>query len=120
MTPEAQILSHAKDLYKQRPDWVTFWREVFGPRGIVQHVIRDVEKAAAFKETPECAEIQMMVYSLKADKTLDTEEEYTVITVRLPKSLHKALKEAAHDANLSMNKLCIERLQEQTSVPQSS
>ncbi|RIK80507.1 MAG: hypothetical protein DCC67_09290, partial [Planctomycetota bacterium] len=41
----------------------------------------------------------------------DTESEPTrVITVRLPKSMHEALRHEAHDLRTSMNKLCISKL----------
>lgn len=42
-----------------------------------------------------------------ADADLDATR---VITVRLPKSLHLALKAEAHDRHTSMNQLCIAKL----------
>ena len=33
-----------------------------------------------------------------------------MITVRLPKSLHEALRDEAHEHRTSMNKLCISKL----------
>ena len=41
---------------------------------------------------------------------LDEEEPTRVITVRLPKSLHEALRVEAHEHQTSMNKLCISKL----------
>lgn len=38
------------------------------------------------------------------------QEPVRVITVRLPKSLHERLREAAYQQRTSMNQLCIERL----------
>jgi len=38
------------------------------------------------------------------------EEPTRVITVRLPCSLHDALKAAAHDARVSLNSFCISKL----------
>ena len=38
------------------------------------------------------------------------QEATKVITVRLPKSLHDALKAEAHDHRTSMNRLCISKL----------
>ena len=40
----------------------------------------------------------------------DGHEPTRVITVRLPKSLHEALRAEAHDHKTSMNKLCIAKL----------
>jgi len=46
-----------------------------------------------------------------ADCTLESDMDATrVITVRLPKSLHLALKAEAHDRHTSMNQLCIAKL----------
>ena len=45
------------------------------------------------------------------DCPLDSDMDATrVITVRLPKSLHLALKAEAHDRHTSMNQLCIAKL----------
>ena len=40
----------------------------------------------------------------------DDLEPTRVITVRLPKSLHEALRAEAHERRTSMNKLCISKL----------
>jgi hypothetical protein len=37
-------------------------------------------------------------------------EDTTVITVRIPKSLHKQLKDKSHSMRTSMNKLCVAKL----------
>jgi predicted HicB family RNase H-like nuclease len=42
--------------------------------------------------------------------TPGAQEETRVITVRLPKSLHDALKAEAHEYRTSMNRLCISKL----------
>ena len=56
-------------------------------------------------------EIQKMVASLRTRKAGGSKNEATrVITVRLPESLHEALKAEASDHNTSMNKLCISKL----------
>ena len=41
---------------------------------------------------------------------MDDAEPTRVITVRLPKSLHEALRVEAHEHRTSMNKLCISKL----------
>ena len=55
--------------------------------------------------------IQKMVASLRTRKAGGSKNEVTrVITVRLPESLHEALKAEASDHSTSMNKLCISKL----------
>jgi predicted HicB family RNase H-like nuclease len=39
------------------------------------------------------------------------DEPQRIVTVRMPKSLHEALKSDAHKAETSLNQLCINRLQ---------
>lgn len=39
------------------------------------------------------------------------DEPLTVITVRLPKTLHESLKIQAHDFRTSLNKLCVAKLE---------
>ena len=45
-----------------------------------------------------------------SDSTANGKEPQRVITVRLPKSMHEALKEEAKQHRTSMNKLCISKL----------
>ncbi len=64
-----------------------------------------------FEQSNEFAEIQKMVAGLRTRKAGSGKNEPTrVITVRLPESLHEALKAEASDHNTSMNKLCISKL----------
>ena len=69
------------------------------------------EEYVKFEQSEEFAEIQKMVAGLRTRKAGGGKNEPTrVITVRLPESLHEALKAEASDHNTSMNKLCISKL----------
>lgn len=113
MTEKPQeVLRVANDLYRQTPDWVTFFREVLGLNGIVRQVYPRAEEMAEFERTEEYCEIQQMLAKLRnrgGAKPTDVEPT-TVITVRLPKSLHDSLRAEAHERRTSMNKLCISKL----------
>jgi len=111
-TSRRHVIEVASELYAQRPDWVTFFREVLGIEGIVRKVYANAEDHEAFKKTEEYAGIQRMLEALRAGGGGDKvpEEPVRVITVRLPESLHEALKAEAHDYNTSMNHLCISKL----------
>lgn len=109
---EAEVLRHAQELYAKHPDWITFYREVLGLSGIVRRRYRSPEALAEFEQTPAYAEIHEMLTHLRMqgiDPKL-AEEQTRVITVRLPKCLHDALKAEAHQHQTSMNKLCISKL----------
>ncbi|HTM54306.1 MAG TPA: toxin-antitoxin system HicB family antitoxin [Pirellulales bacterium] len=103
----------ADEIFRQRPSWVTFFREVLGVDGIVRQVYSSPEALSQFEQTPEYQKIQQMLAKLRendADLPGGPREPTRVITVRLPKSLHESLRAEAHDRHTSMNKLCISKL----------
>lgn len=106
-----KVLQVAKPLFHEKPDWVTFFRETLGVKGAARAVFPSQEEYVLFEQSTEFAEIQKMVASLRTRKAGGSKNEATrVITVRLPESLHEALKAEASDHNTSMNKLCISKL----------
>ena len=107
-----EVLQVAENLYRQTPDWVTFFREVLGIDGAVRKRFPSFEELTAFEKSDEFDKIQKMLVKLREKRTTaDPETEPTrVITVRLPKSMHEYLRTEAHDLRTSMNKLCISKL----------
>lgn len=107
-----EVLQVAENLYRQTPDWVTFFREVLGIDGAVRKRFPSFEDLSAFEKSEEFDKIQKMLVKLREKRTTsDPETEPTrVITVRLPKSMHEYLRTEAHDLRTSMNKLCISKL----------
>ena len=103
----------ATDLFRQKPDWVTFFREVLGIDGIARRLFPSPEQMSELERSDEYLEIQQMLASLRVQSTPppeETAEPTRVITVRLPKSLHESLRTEAHERRTSMNKLCISKL----------
>ncbi len=103
----------ADEIFRQRPSWVTFFREVLGVDGIVRQAYNTPEALAQFEQTSEYQQIQQMLAKLResdADMPGGPREPTRVITVRLPKSLHESLRTEAHERHTSMNKLCISKL----------
>jgi len=110
---QEDVVRAARDLFgKEGTDWVTYYREVLGLHGIVRQNFASRDSLAEFEQTEAYAEIQQMLRKLReAVAPLETPQEPTrVITVRLPKSLHEALRAEAHEHQTSMNKLCISKL----------
>jgi predicted HicB family RNase H-like nuclease len=107
-----EVLRQAQNLYKNNPDWVVFYRDVLGIGGVVRQAFPTPTDLEQFEQTDEYFNIQEMLAKLRqgAPPTAEDAEPTRVITVRLPKSLHEALKEEAHDRHTSMNKLCISKL----------
>ena len=102
----------ANEMFHQQPDWITFFREVLGVDGLLRKLFTTPEELATFEKTAEYAEIQLLLARLRerTGAAADGKEPTRVITVRLPKSLHEALKTEAHDRKTSMNQLCISKL----------
>ena len=118
-TPPAQpadskqeVCRAASEIFRQNPDWVTFFREVLGVDGVVRRLFSNPEEMDAFEQSTEYAAIQQMVAKLRERSKHQTEsnEPTRVITVRLPKSLHESLRAEAHHRRTSMNQLCISKL----------
>ena len=107
-----EVLQVAENLWRQDPDWVTFFREIVGIDGAIRKGFPTFDELAAFEQSEEFEKIQRMLVKLREKKTsTDPETEPTrVITVRLPKSMHEYLRTEAHDLRTSMNKLCISKL----------
>ena len=109
---QQDVLAQARDLFAANPDWITFYREILGLRGVARRYYSTPESLSEFEQTPAYVEIQDMLTRLR-ERTIDpakVEEPTRVITVRLPKCLHDALKREAHEHQTSMNKLCISKL----------
>ncbi|TWT29963.1 hypothetical protein [Blastopirellula retiformator] len=119
MAPQASVaekkqeaLRVARDLFRQSPDWVTFFREILGVEGVVRRLFNVPEQLNDFEKCEEYGEIQLMIAKLRERTSVQAEskEPTRVITVRLPKSLHESLRVEAHTRRTSMNKLCISKL----------
>ena len=107
-----EVLESAEKLYRQDPDWVTFFRETLGVDGTVRKAFPTFDDLTKFEKSEEFDSIQKLVVRLREKRSaVDMESEPTrVITVRLPKSMHEYLRTEAHDLRTSMNKLCISKL----------
>ncbi|MBL8892577.1 MAG: toxin-antitoxin system HicB family antitoxin [Planctomycetaceae bacterium] len=107
-----RVLQFARDLYRQSPDWVKFFREVVGVDGAARKVFTTQDEFIAFERSDAFHTIKRMVNALRNNKSTShsDEEDTRVITVRLPESVHEALKAEADDHGTSMNKLCISKL----------
>jgi predicted HicB family RNase H-like nuclease len=107
------IQQRAVELFeKEGTDWATFFREVLGVNGIVHRTYPTPESLAEFEKSAQYQEIQQMLSKLREKNSAVpmSDEPTRVITVRLPKSLHEALRAEAHNRQTSMNQLCISKL----------
>jgi len=120
---QTDVIRVANELFEQGPDWVVFFHEVLGIKGLIRQVYDTPEAMAAFEKTEEYAEIKQMLSELRrrAAEREHAREATRVITVRMPKTLHESLKAEASEHKVSINQLCIAKLlkivDEQTDLP---
>lgn len=113
LTPVGEeIVRMAETLFRQDPDWITFFREVLGVDGLIRKLIPSPAEVTEFEQTPEYAQIQDMLKRLREQSAEKPtfQEQSRMITIRLPRSVHEALQDEAHRRRTSMNKLCIAKL----------
>ena len=107
-----EVLRVAQEAFPQTGSWVVFYREMLGEDGICRKLYSDPDEMRYFETTPEFAELQEMIAAMRSQDQSkgDAAEPERMITIRLPKSLHDALRIEAKEMNLSINKLCISKL----------
>jgi len=110
--PKQEIRRAAQTAFDQSPDWVAYYREILGLQGIVRQKYPTLDSLAEFEKSGVFEEIQRNLRKLRERRPVptDPDEPTRVITVRLPKSMHEALRVEAHEHHTSMNKLCISKL----------
>jgi predicted HicB family RNase H-like nuclease len=107
----AEIVLAAERLVAGGADWQTFFREILGVDGLMRRRFKDAKLLARFEKSPEFDQIQIMFAQLRLkDVPPERVEPTKMITVRLPISLHKALRDEATNRATSLNKLCITKL----------
>lgn len=106
------IESHAEKLFNAGAAWTAFYRELFGKTGLVRRMFPSPQERYEFEQTPTYRRIQEMLAALRRAQEGQTSksDEISVITLRIPKSLHDALIEEAHELKTSINRLCISKL----------
>ena len=109
---QEQALQAVEDVLRKSPDWVTFYREVLGVRGILRQMFTTREALTAFEQTDAYREIQRILATLLGSKPMAvrSDESTRVITIRLPSSLHETLRTEAFENHMSMNTVCIAKL----------
>jgi len=107
-----EVLRIAEALYMQKPDWVTFFREILGVDGAVQRLYPTVEALAEYERTDANDRVQFLMARLREQRPDESQHRVPqrMITVRLPAPVHEALREEALLRDVSINQLCISKL----------
>ena len=69
-----EVLQVAENLYRQGPDWVTFFREVLGIDGAIRRSFPGFEELTVFEQSQEFESIQKMLVKLREKRTCTRDE----------------------------------------------
>lgn len=107
-----EVIRIAQEAFAQTGKWVLFYREILGTDGVARKLFTDAEAMREFEQTPQFAQLLEMTAAMRAQDSGkgDELEPQKMITVRLPKSQHEAMKAEAKEHETSINKLCISKL----------
>ena len=108
-----QAFDVANDLFGHAPTWVSFYRELYGTKGIVVPQMFPTDgEVAAFRRSEAFRQIQKMITGLRGRDLPETDpnDPQRMITVRLPKSLHASICKEAKQLGISVNRLCVTRM----------
>lgn len=106
-----EVVRFANEKFLSAESWIEFFRSVLGVDGIVHTLFPSPDELDSFERLQVYADLQQKVAKLREKRqTAEPNEPTRVITVRLPKSLHEALRRESHSRQTSMNKLCISKL----------
>ncbi|HSG71983.1 MAG TPA: toxin-antitoxin system HicB family antitoxin, partial [Planctomycetaceae bacterium] len=103
-----QVLEFARELQTQKTDWSNLHNAIFGHGGKATELFRTQKERSAFAQTREFAEVWEIINSQK--RRNGRADESGKFNLRLPVSLHSALKQEAESEGVSLNQLCLAKL----------
>jgi hypothetical protein len=101
------ILEDAKKSFEEGMDWVCFHNRYFNQGS--KFMPKNRKERNEYLESPEFEEIQDMAYELEKMQPVTTESDGK-FTLRLPRSLHRALIKEADQEGTSLNQLILAKL----------
>jgi hypothetical protein len=108
----AEVVRIAVEVFAMTSSWVDFYRAILGPEGVARKLFHGADQNRFWESTPEFFQIQEMLTAIRSHDDLksDSVEPLRMITIRLPMSMHEALKLESNERNTSINKLCLSKL----------
>jgi hypothetical protein len=101
---QTDALKYARLRFRDGLDWVSYLRDV---QDYCEQLMGPEEAFQFFRE-PKFREVHGMIVQLAIQYA--SEHPTRVITVRMPRELHIALRNEASDRSTSLNRLCIAKL----------
>lgn len=108
----AEVVRIAIEVFAMTSSWVDFYRAILGPDGVARKLFKGADQNRFWESTPEFFQIQEMLTAIRSQDDLksDSIEPLRMITIRLPVSMHEALKLESKERGTSINKLCLSKL----------
>ena len=106
-----KMLEEAQQDFKSNMNWMDFSNKYFGIGN--PYVPKKQSDRKEFIESTEYKEVQNMKFKLEEQQSDVTEPERTysgAISLRVPKSLHRALIEEADQEGVSLNQLILAKI----------
>lgn len=110
MTKAKQILEFARELEANKTDWINAHNSIFGPGGKATELFTNQQDRTAFAQTEEFANVWEIINRLKKSAGATHVDDSGKFNLRLPVSLHSALKHEAEEEGVSLNQLCLAKL----------
>jgi hypothetical protein len=107
-----EVVRIAIEVFAKTSSWVEFYCAILGPEGVARKLFKGADQNRFWETTPEFFQIQEMLTAIRSHDDLksDSVEPLRMITIRLPLSMHEALKKESKERNTSINKLCLSKL----------
>jgi len=107
-----EVVRIAIEVFAKTSSWVEFYRAILGPEGVARKLFKGADQNRFWETTPEFFQIQEMLTAIRSHDELksDSVEPLRMITIRLPLSMHEALKQESKERTTSINKLCLSKL----------
>ena len=103
-----QVLAVAQELQEQGKTWMQANDALFSPNGLATILFPTKAERKKLAASPIHKKIVEILESLERTEEIDDVSGNFV--VRVPRSLHQALKREAEDENVSMNQLVVAKL----------
>ena len=108
---QRRILREADRLFRQGVSAREFIDEIYGEEGVVERLLPRDGDQVEFEQTDEGRQVRALLAGLIDNQNGNAfpGDHTKVITVRIPATVHRLLKEEAHKRQTSLNKLVVGR-----------
>lgn len=107
----AELLEYAQEQAKTLKFSHELRNAIYGPEGKASKLFRNEEERGVLQELPQSKQIRELIESLpKAKGVANPDDPSGVVSVRMPKSLHRSLILEAEEEGISLNQLIVTKL----------